>query len=222
MIDVIFPTFNRMEFTRAAARALAQNTDWSLVRECRIYDDQSTDGAEVVAAEELSRAPVKLRCYRGPFGGPVAIMCEYLSDNADAYFAKVDSDTVVPPGWLNACHALRDGADLIGIECMNRPGDGPHALEACKHIGGIGLMRTAAFMQRAPEPDGRFGFTLWQHQNEHISRAWITPSLKVFLLDRLPIEPWVTLNRRYIDRGWAREWPQYHPCQSEMWDWWRP
>jgi SAM-dependent methyltransferase len=40
----------------------------------------------------------------------------------------------------------------------------------------------------------------------------------VFLLDRMPAEPWAGLSRSYIERGWQRSWPSYNPA-STLWRW---
>ena len=38
--------------------------------------------------------------------------------------------------------------------------------------------------------------------------------LKVFLLDRLPGEPWASLSRKYIAKGWQRAWSGYDPATT--------
>jgi hypothetical protein len=92
----------------------------------------------------------------------------------------------------------------------------------CQSIGGIGLMRTRAFLENAPlKPHSTYGgFTEWQLQHLDVVKGWIVPPLEVFLLDRLPIEPFVSLSRKYEAAGWQRPWSKY-PKDSTLWKWWK-
>lgn len=217
MIDVVFLACNRLEFTKATYAALKANTDWSKAR-LVVYDDGSTDGT----AEWLeSQGEVR----RTSLGSPVAVMQHYLDSGPSApYWAKIDNDTVVPPGWLDDCVRVMDASpelELLGIEAMCEVAAvAERTYRPSPFIGGIGLFRTAAWKDRPPlVADGFFGFTSWQDQNG-VATGWIDPSLPVFLLNRLPVEPWSSLSDKYVARGWQRDFGKYHPGQSPMWDWW--
>jgi hypothetical protein len=67
--------------------------------------------------------------------------------------------------------------------------------------------------------DGRFGFTAWQDKNG-LNTAWIEPAIDVFLLDKLPMEPWASLSSMYVARGWQRTWPKYAEPEFGLWKWW--
>ena len=55
-VSLLFPAFNRLEFTKQSWAALMANTDWSLVSEFHVYDDGSTDGTrEWLAHESLGK-----------------------------------------------------------------------------------------------------------------------------------------------------------------------
>jgi hypothetical protein len=155
-------------------------------------------------------------------------------------FVKLDNDVIVPPGWLGDALELMDKhpeVDLLGIE----PGVGPRpeltrsarsivprdrrGIIRAEFIGGIGLMRRRAFEGRErPPAAGRFGFGHWQERNPDLVKAWIAPGLQLFLLNRLPIEPWVTLSRDYVAKGWQRDWPEPYSGIDDyrMWEWWTP
>ena len=154
----------------------------------------------------------------------MAIMNDFLTNrDPSRWFAKIDNDVIVPPGWLNNCLEIIErypGVDLLGIEPKYEVGDFRRKAMITKHIGGIGLMRRAAF-QTLPEARGRFGFTEWQHENPQVVKAWINPALPVILLDRLPFEPWASLSRDYEARGWQRPWRRYTEEDSKIWEWWR-
>lgn len=222
-IDILFPVYNRREFANEALKALTQNTDLDRARLC-VHNDSLNEG-------------------------PVAVMNRFLArDDGSAIFAKIDSDTIVPPGWLDAALAVMQEnpeLDLLGIEppASRTPApwggrvaipefygpfisatlQGP-AYARCDMIGGIGLMRRSAFAGREPmiphAQNGVGGFSDWQLKHPEVTKGWIVPPLNVFLLDRLPIEPWASLSKEYIQKGWQRPWTNYSLSDSALWEWW--
>lgn len=223
MVNLLFLAHNRLEFTRAAAEALIANTDWAMVERVLLYDDASEDGTR----EYLSgvRFPVETHFRSGAFGSPVAVMNHaILSLPHEGLLAKVDNDTVVPPDWLRQAYqalSTDDRLDLLGIEAhFEITQNGRRSYRPAEFIGGIGLMRLRAFVT-LPRPTQRYGFTAWQQKSHEWVRAgWIEPSMPVFLLDRLPREPWASYSAEYVRRGWQREWSKYSEAQRALWDWW--
>lgn len=224
MVDILFPTYNRLAFTQAALSALIANTEWAHVRRVVVMDDGSTDGTLEFVQRIAEQWPV-FQIHTAPTGGPVAAMIRYLDGDPADLWAKVDSDTIVPPGWLGECLRVMGAnpeLDLLGIEAFHPAygGQQQRRYVQASHIGGIGLFRTRAFSDR-PTPNGRWGFTAWQDQHPDVVRGWLNPALPVFLLDRLPVEPWRSLSLEYNARGWQREWPVYEPrFQGHLWGWW--
>lgn len=231
-MDLLFVTHNRLEFTKAALTVLVENTKWDEVSKVFLYDDQSTDGTK----EYLQRCkfPVEHELCAGKFRGPVNIMVDYLSRYAptqDGLFAKIDSDTMVPPGWLEDCLSVmhrHPRLGLLGIEAMTGVSVPVQKglrrdYEEAEFIGGIGLMRRREFANSVPRAraDGRFGFTEWQMASTHVVKGWIKPALPVFLLDHLPREPWVSLSKEYVQKGWQRvQWGTYEEHAKHLWSWW--
>lgn len=224
MIDIIYPTFNRLEFTKESMTAMLANTEWAQVRKLIIYDDGSTDGTREYL--KSVKFPVTTDYVFKTLGGPVAITNHYLKSKPAEIFAKIDNDTMLPPFWLSECLKIMDAnnkLDLLGIESFFpvKEGQVARGTVAAKHIGGIGLMRLKCFKSR-PKANGRFGFTMWQHENKQVSKGWINPSLPVFLLDKLPFEPWAGLSNAYVRKGWQRRCTVYDDTKSAMWQWWKP
>lgn len=231
MIDLIHLSHNRLEFTKASLKALEENTNWSLVDQLVLYDDNSTDGTreflkQWVACTEI---PATVISRFGVFGHPVNVMRDFLANHRrHSIFGKIDSDTMCPPGWLDACFAVMErnpGLDLLGIEAMNAVDSTAidRSYTDARFIGGIGLMRARAFDKTRPEPNGPyFGFTEWQERNPQVTKGWINPSLPVFLLDRLPREPWSSLSLEYVEKFGQRKWPPYSPDSTDLWGWWKP
>jgi hypothetical protein len=225
MIDILYLTHNRREFTEASLKALLENTNWGDVSRLVIYDDASVDGTPEYLRDQ--RYPVKMEFRGNQMGSPVAVMNHYLCSidpHENRIFAKVDNDTMVPKGWFEDClsvMARQPELDILGIEAFNRvaPGRIVRGYRPVEHIGGIGLMRSGAFVT-LPRPCGRFGFTAWQQKATWAKKGWIDPSLPVFLLDRLPREPWRSLVAEYIAKGWQRDWGPYNEKDKALWSWW--
>lgn len=225
-MEILYLSHNRRAFTETTLEALRANTEWAKVSSIVLYDDGSTDGTADLIDQFAPRFPVSSRVVKhtGGLGGPVACMNDYITTRRPELFAKIDSDTMVPRGWLGDCLDVMDRhpwLDLLGIEPFHPVAPGPKpgrmVVEAA-HIGGIGLMRGRAFDHSLPRPDGRFGFTSWQ-QKLNVRNGWLNPALPVFLLDRMPVEPWASLSREYVANGWQREWPAYTPDMSKQWEW---
>jgi len=239
-IDIVFPNFNRLAFAQHALRLLVRNTNWSLVRRLKLYDDGSTDGtADLLAcfAKWANHVLIPTDFIPGPFEGPVSIMNAHLRSldaggaDPDVVMAKIDNDTCVPPGWLDACVELmkaEPAIDLLGIEAFSPPV--PYApgqkryMQPSSHIGGIGLMRVRCFgpPRRPLQPRGiagRFGFTEWQHDNPDVIRGWLTPALPVVLLDHVPRVIWREMAELYVRKGWSRAWGCYGEDTRASWEW---
>lgn len=222
MIDIIYLAHGRPEFTAASIAALTANTDWERAR-LVVY----TDGCALSA--NLMGIPAVINEER--HGGPITIMNHYLMKSKPAdIFAKIDNDCVVPPEWLDrSLHvvATNPHLGLLGLE----PPSSTVRLEACDigagysacdSIGGIGVMRRKAFDgQDSMRPHSTYGgFTDWQLRHPEIVKGWITPPLSLFLLDRLPMEPWASLSKRYIAEGQQRPWRNYTADDAHLWSWW--
>jgi hypothetical protein len=225
-MDLLFVAHNRYRFTKLVFETLIANTDWSLVDNLVITDDESCDGTREYLAQV--EAPVPIVRMFGRYGSPVTVMNTYLQAGFEApIFVKIDSDTMVPPGWLNETSKvmrLYPELDLLGIEAF-RPvvaGEAVRTYDEADFIGGIGLMRKRAFCASLPRANGRFGFTAWQERTKHVTPGWLNPALPVFLLDRMPMEPFVSLSADYEKRGWQRPWPKYTDEQAVLWGWWKP
>ncbi len=235
MIDILFVAHNRLTYVKNTFQALLDNTNWELVNRLYICDDASTDGtAEYLRAwlPNLDNLGIKRR-FISTFGGPVAAMNLYLDEAQDGpdadRFAKIDSDFIVCPGWLEESlrqMTIHPGIDAFGLQPRMGPAVAPPCLhrtvDMARFIGGIGLIRHRAFEFCRPRPNGaggRFGWT--EYQTAHsFKKAWVTPDLPCFCLDLLPFEPWISLAQEYIDAGWMRPWAKYDNLGSSYWDWW--
>lgn len=226
MIDLLFLAHNRLRFTQEALAALEANTNWSKVARLLIYDDGSNDGTREFLQDRSYVFRPEFRF--GLWGSPVSVMNHYLcasSPHEERLFGKIDSDTMVPYGWLDECLSVMNEyreLKLLGIEAFCRIAaqvSRGRGYQPARHIGGIGIMRSDAFVT-LPRPYGRFGFTAWQEQTPKAQKGWINPSLPVFLLDRLPREPWRALSKEYIAKGWQRAWSPYDETMRDLWSWW--
>jgi hypothetical protein len=235
-VDLIYCAWNRLDYTRCSFEWLLENTEWESVRRLHVYDDGSVDGTADYLASRIHQCPGAYVLHETEpakmTGSPVAAMNDYLAGHAAGadWFAKVDNDIAMPAGWLGDALAVAAAArpefplDLLGLASgwtgHARPGYGRGiGWEHASHIGGVGLMRVAAFTPaRMPIGyEGRQGFTQWQHRHE-VKAGWITPDVEAVQLDLVPAEPWTTLGNGYRAKGWQRRWPQY-AHEADHWRW---
>ena len=226
-LDLIYLTHNRREFTALTFELLVENTNWDLVDNLIVYDDNSVDGAREEVSSRIGRVPVPAHIRDHDWGSPVAVMNDYVKSSTADLFAKVDNDLALPPEWLDVFVGLMERyprIQLLGSESpfMGPPApdfDGVYDFTNWKHIGGNGLMRTEFFKATGPmDVDGYHGFTGHQWRWNPV-RGWVTPDILLCLLDRCPVEPWVSLSKRYVNEGWQRKWNTIPPHFDMYWNW---
>jgi SAM-dependent methyltransferase len=170
-----------------------------------------------------------VRLERTRFRSVVTSMLHFVDAAEAPILAKLDSDAVVPPAWLRQSLAVLDRHPelmLLGIEAMNPHGAGldlNRSYTPAEFISGLGLYRRSAFAGDRPEPfETYYGLEEWQQARPEVVRGWINPAIPLFLLDRLPLEPWATFSSRYVERGWQRPCYVYDPA-CDLWHWrWPP
>jgi glycosyltransferase involved in cell wall biosynthesis len=227
-VDLMYLACNRLEFTRETFTALLKNTDWHHVHELFVYDDGSQDGTREWLESAISQAPVRARFVKTNFGSPVAAMVHFIETARAPILAKTDNDAMLPPAWLRLSLEVLERhpeLTLLGIEAMYPHEDDVHLARSytpAQFISGLGLYRRKAFLQSRPVPYQKwFGLEEWQMvQGAGLVRGWITPAIPVFLLDRIPFEPWKSYTDTYVRRGWQRSWPKYDStCTLWLWRW---
>jgi GT2 family glycosyltransferase len=227
-VDLLYLACNRLEFTKETFTALVANTDWNLINELFVIDDGSTDGTREWLRTNLPRVPARTRFLATAFGSPVTAMVHFIRLAQAPVLAKTDNDAMLPPGWLRQSLDVLDRHPdlmLLGIEAMYPHSDDPalpRSYTPAVFISGLGLYRRAAFGNSVPTAyDKWFGLEEWQSVHaQGLKRGWITPALPVFLLDRIPFDPYRSWSASYVQRGWQREWPKYDPtCALWKWRW---
>lgn len=225
-VDLLYPAKDRIEFTKETFTRLLENTNWDLVNMLFVVDDGSRSASAKWLQVTADQAPVKTQFHSTQFDSPVGVMLYYLDHREEDYFAKIDNDIVVPPGWLEAMTSVveRYDLDLLGMEAGRsreplEDWNGVYGINKdCSHIGGVGLIRgTAIRRARRPVPNGRFGWTENQHQVPY-TRAWIKPDLQMLELDKVPFDPWMTYSESYIEQGIQRFWSNYPREMTWYWE----
>lgn len=226
VVDLMYLAWNRLEFTRETFSALLDNTNWKRVRQLFVYDDGSQDGTREWLEARVDRVPAAHCLVCTSFGSPVLAMLDFIQKSTAPILAKLDNDAMVPPAWLDESLGVLERnpeLSLLGIEAMCEVEVSPSAARgyaSAQFISGLGLYRRNAFARTRPRAFQKyFGLEEWQvAQGANLTRGWIRPALPVFLLDRMPLEPWRGLSAAYVQRGWQRSWPAYPPA-SALWHW---
>ncbi|HUN41655.1 MAG TPA: glycosyltransferase [Acetobacteraceae bacterium] len=225
VVDLLFLTRNRLAFTMEAFSALVANTDWALVRTLYLWDDGSTDGTLEWMREQQHRVPAQTELVTTRLGSPVTAMVEWIRRARAPILAKIDNDTMVPMGWLRESLAVMDRhpeLHFLGIEALYPAIEGSveRSYAPADWISGLGLYRRRAFERSLPTVyDKYFGLEEWQaRQGPALVRGWMNPALPLFLLDRMPFDPWLSLSEHYITTGDQRPWQRYEPTCT-LWNW---
>ncbi len=227
-VDILVPTYNRLEFTQIVLESLVETTNPGLVGKLIVMDAGSTDGTlEFLKTWSLKNHPLKTELHTISDRHVVASMLKALTISSTPLIAKIDSDTVVPPGWLDACLPVMEAnQDLwaLGVEARwDDPNpvsaDGPRTYIESKFVGGIGLFRRKAWEGAVPRKAPFQGWT--EHQSKQSwKKGWIAPLVRTFLLDHLPMPRFKGLNERYVTEGWQRDvWGSYQDSNSTLWEW---
>jgi len=240
--EILFLTHNRRQYATLAWETMLQNTDWSRVSKLWLFDDSSTDGVQDLVSVWQRRCPTEAEVVKGNWGSPVTAMSDFIGRaiwrGSAEFLAKIDSDVMLPPGWLGDCLTVLSDhpeVNLLGIEARGNsaadsaPSGTVRLPTPSEWIGGIGVFRREAFLSVAlpcREPGATsdrkfFGWQAWQMRFPNQARAaWLSPSLQVFLLDRLPLAPWDGLGKLYVRAGWQRAAPYYYgEAWAGLWEW---
>lgn len=224
-VDLFYLTSNRLEFTKETFGALLENTDWEFVREFVVNDNNSVDGTREWIREAIKDCPAPVRLIEADYTSPVAAMVNFIRSARAPMLAKVDNDAMMPPAWLRQSLEVMDRHPellLLSTEAMNPHSDDSQAVRSytsSEFVSGLGLYRLQAFARSVPTPMGKyFGLEEWQMAQPNLVRGWINPGICVFLLDRLPFEPWLTYSKNYMASGWQRDCYRYDPA-STLWNW---
>lgn len=196
MIPVLMITYNRLEYTKKALKALLR------CREAYVYvfDNGSTDGTKEW-----------LRSQHGADGNHQLIELTFAKTNVgiakamnffipavgySPYAAKVDNDTIVPPDFIERMLPHMAKADIVqakhplikasGVGTFDEwtskmPADG--ALRFNSFVGGSGILFKRQLVDKIPETDNKImGWRQFQKDHPELKKAFAT-DVEIELLD---------------------------------------
>ena len=224
-VDLLFLAWNRREFTEESFRTLLRNTDWKFVNKLFVIDDGSTDGTLEFLERAIREVPANHELLRTRFGNSCTATNHFIEVSTAPLLAKLDNDTIYPPGWLRQSLAVYDKhpeLDMLGLEAFYEVADGDvdRSYARCPYVSGLALYRRACFEKFGmPTPhETWFGLEEWMESNPQIVCGWIRPSIPTILLDRIPFQPWAGYAEKYQQWGWQRTWKKYHH-KSTLYRW---
>ena len=115
MVDILFLAKGRKEFTEASWKVLLENT--LIPHFLYVFVDGDATAFDWFDSEAFDSPPWQV--FGGNLGGPVACLNAFLEKTSGEFIAKIDNDTIVPPGWLEACLDVmkrHPEVDLLGLE----------------------------------------------------------------------------------------------------------
>ena len=226
-VDLMYLAKNRLAFTQESLRALRQNTNWSLVGNFVLYDDGSTDGTLEFLREQAGEMGAELR--QTALGSAVLAQNHFIERSQADFMAKCDNDAMYPPNWLEIGLGILECHPELQVLCLEErglAGDLPYSYQPAIEGDGLFIARGSLFHGK-PLPaviKKYWGWETWMRQHS-VTTGWVKPSIPVFLLDRVPIEPWATFSDLYTDRGWQRALGgavlRYPMTKAHLWDWCR-
>jgi glycosyltransferase involved in cell wall biosynthesis len=225
MVSLFMPTMNRKELAAITLDTLYENTTPTLVKELVIIDGSSDDGLHDYLARRIAApTPFPTRLLTITQRHVVAAMQVGYEEISTPLVAKVDSDTMVPPQWLEALLSPMSRNDSLWALGMQAWGEikevspEERGYIPADYVGGIGLFRRDAWKGLLPLGDTYFGWN--NHQaSRPWGKGWLNPSIRVFLLDLLPFEPFRTLRKAYREKGWHRTEVEYTEREQLLWNW---
>jgi len=184
MIPVLFTTFNRLEYTKKTLPVLLKNTPDGRVI---VVDNGSTDETVDYLRSQNGNIELILKPNNTGISGAMNTFFEMTGD-AD-HVAKVDNDTLVPPGWLTDLFRILDLANLEIVQAAHYffdryYKDWDDLLERRpvkrfsrgnvvypKNVGGSGIVFKRGIIQDPLPDEGLNAWTYFQHQNKQYRRG---------------------------------------------------
>lgn len=116
-VSIIYPTFNRLEFTKKSISSILKFTDFSLVRSFTIYDFYSKDGT-FEYCKNLGFDIVQGNFSNANFSLNLFIASHRKSDLT--YLVKIDNDIVVKPSWLTLAFNFLNSRNSVGTLFLSK------------------------------------------------------------------------------------------------------
>jgi GT2 family glycosyltransferase len=224
-LDLAYFAKNRLAFTKESLRTLRANTDWSRVTNFVIYDDGSTDGTLEFLQQQATELGTELR--QTSFGSGLTARSDFFRRSTADLLATIDNDAMYPPNWLDIGLGVMQRNPTLPMLCLeniwNLSGPLPHSYQPAPAGDGLAIIRRSIFLHGDyPVARGVYhGLDDWCRKHK-LTIGWIKPSLPVFLLDRIPFDPWYSLSESYKAKGWQRDVGNMHIYrmdESYLWNW---
>lgn len=222
-ITVIYPAFNRVEYTML--------TFPKLIHECIkyekhiekvfVYDDNSDDGTSLILQTLIDKHKdkVNFEYIRQKIGNSTFQTNNTYKNTDSKYLVKIDNDILIPTGYFEHLHWLMDKHESIGFLMMPEVGDFPFikpkeelSLHDRTHIGGVGIFRKEIFDKLGDINSNQkfFGFT--QYQNLAKKQLGVrTCELRGSGNMNLDASPVYSMVKNYEEKGWGRNmWKGVH------------
>lgn len=189
---VLFTTYNRLDYTKQALKALKQSN----CGEIMVVDNASTDGTQEWLKTQKGITVIQHEENLGVSG---AMNTFFNRTELDEYVSKVDNDTIVPKDWLEkmilrcrilgidvmqAKHSVLSAGNLSFDEWMAKLQKVSNDVFLSIHVGGSGVV---VDRKKIKEPVDKSqwvlgGWTQFQNRHHNLKKAFCS-AVEIELLD---------------------------------------
>ena len=188
-IPILLTTYNRLEYTKKSLSSIIENTSDSGI--LYIIDNASTDGT-IEYLNSIEHSMVEKIIFNDTNIGVSGAMNQFFDIIKDdyEYFAKVDNDTIVPPGWLNSLLSALVEADIDIVQAkhyfvLSNFFDWDDLVSRCRtldvfggklifyhNVGGSGIIAKTSIIKEIDESLGLSGWVTLQRANKDCKSAF--------------------------------------------------
>jgi glycosyltransferase involved in cell wall biosynthesis len=226
-ITVIYPMFNRLEYTKLTFPKMLHEAirSHNLIEQIRVYDDNSMDGSSdfvktiIERLEMEGKLPFEVLHIRKSIGNSTYQTNDTYKHTNSKYLVKIDNDIIIPTGYYETLNWLMDKHESIGFLMLPEVADFPFikdkkdlSLHDRTHIGGVGAFRRSIFVKQGDINSDKkfFGFTAYQNKAKN-DLGVRTCELRGSGNTNLDASPVYSRVKYYEQMGWGRNmWKGVH------------
>ena len=209
MIAVIYPTHNRLDYTKITLPMVIDEVrKYDNIKELMLVDDNSTDGTPQYL---LSVKCDKSKIYVHNENNSTYFINLCLEKHKEIkYIIKIDNDILIPKGYIDLLVKEMEAQNNkdVGFMAMPEISDLPfinYSMDGyinARWVGCVGIFRRCVFDEPINSKKKYFGFT--KYQQDVLKREWRAVWLKGCGNTNLDMSCWSN-SKKYVKMGYSRK-----------------